>query len=130
MESDRRTHRWEGDPDDIEFPTAARAAVATATAGPTGSTKIQRVRISAISDQKEFTGKGQDEDQARAWISKVNSAFMRDQKSYDEKCLTFAYRLAGSANNWYRQLSRSTRKKWADLLRAFQTSIAGLGIDN
>ncbi|POM81136.1 Hypothetical protein PHPALM_933 [Phytophthora palmivora] len=32
---------------------------------------IQRVRISAISDLKEFTGKDQDEDRASAWIGKV-----------------------------------------------------------
>ncbi|OWZ03747.1 hypothetical protein PHMEG_00024471 [Phytophthora megakarya] len=89
---------------------------------------IQRVRISAISDLKDFTGKDQDEDRARAWISKVKSAFMRDQASDDEKCLTFADLLAGSAKNWYRQLSRSTRNKWSELLRSFQTQYGGLGV--
>ncbi|POM62559.1 LOW QUALITY PROTEIN: hypothetical protein PHPALM_28275 [Phytophthora palmivora] len=107
---------------------AARATVATATTGSAGSTMIQRVRISAISDLKEFTGKDQDEDRARAWISKVKSAFMRDQASDEEKCLTFADLLAGSAKNWYRQLSRSTRNKWSDLLRAFQIQYCGLGV--
>ncbi|OWY98079.1 LOW QUALITY PROTEIN: hypothetical protein PHMEG_00031248 [Phytophthora megakarya] len=89
---------------------------------------IQRVRISAISDLKEFTGKDQDEDRARTWISKVKSAFMRDQASDDEKCLTFADLLAGSAKSWYRQLSRSTRNKWSDLLRNFQIQYWGLGV--
>ncbi|OWZ05237.1 LOW QUALITY PROTEIN: hypothetical protein PHMEG_00022708 [Phytophthora megakarya] len=41
---------------------------------------------------------------------------MRDQGSDDETCLTFADLLAGSAKNWYRRLSRSTRNKWSDLL--------------
>ncbi|KAI9995042.1 hypothetical protein PInf_011996 [Phytophthora infestans] len=89
---------------------------------------IQRVRISAISDLKEFTGKDQDEDRARTWISKVKSALMRDQASDAEKCLTFADLLAGPARNWYRQLGRSTRNKWPDLLRSFQTQYCGLGV--
>ncbi|POM58530.1 Hypothetical protein PHPALM_36810 [Phytophthora palmivora] len=96
VRSEHSTSRWEYDPDDIDFPMAARAT---------------RVRISAIADLKEFTGKDQDEDRARAWIGKVKSAFMRDQASDEGKCLTFADLLAGSAKNWYRQLSRSTRNK-------------------
>ncbi|OWY92931.1 hypothetical protein PHMEG_00037851, partial [Phytophthora megakarya] len=120
--------RWEYDADDVDVPTSAQATVATAAAGSTGSTMIQRVRISAISDLKEFTGKGQDEDRARAWISKVKSVFMRDQASDDEKCLTFADLLAGSARNWYRQLSSSTRNKLSDLLLGFQIQNCGLGI--
>ncbi|OWY98063.1 hypothetical protein PHMEG_00031267 [Phytophthora megakarya] len=120
--------RWEYDPDDVDWPTSAQATVATAATGATGSTMIQRVRISAISDLKAFTGKDQDEDRARAWISKVKSAFMRDQASDDEKCLTFADLLAGSTKNWYRQLSRSTRNKWSELLRSFQIQYCGLGV--
>ncbi|OWZ09502.1 hypothetical protein PHMEG_00017789 [Phytophthora megakarya] len=114
MESIRSSDRgsnWEYDPDDIDFPATAQATVATTASGSTASTMIQRVRISAISDLKELTGKGQDEDRERAWIGKVKSAFMRDQASDDEKCLTFVDFLAGSAKNWYRQLSRSTRNK-------------------
>ncbi|OWY92595.1 hypothetical protein PHMEG_00038343, partial [Phytophthora megakarya] len=131
MESIRSSDRgsnWEYDPDDIDFPAPAQAAVATAASGSTGSTMIQRVRISAISDLKEFSGKDPDEDRARAWISKVKSAFMRDQASDEEKCLTFADLLAGSAKNWYRQLSRSTRNKWGDLFRSFQIQYCGLGV--
>ncbi|OWY94096.1 hypothetical protein PHMEG_00036272, partial [Phytophthora megakarya] len=52
-----RGRRWEYDPDDVDFPTSAQATLVTATAGSTGSTMIQRVRVSAISDLKEFTGK-------------------------------------------------------------------------
>ncbi|POM63255.1 hypothetical protein PHPALM_27459, partial [Phytophthora palmivora] len=89
-----------GPSDDIDFPAAARATVATATTGSAGSTMIQRVRM--ISDLKEFTGKDQDEDRARAWIGKVKSVFMRDQASDEEIVLTFADLLAGSTKNWYR----------------------------
>ncbi|KAI9986134.1 hypothetical protein PInf_025045 [Phytophthora infestans] len=118
----------EFDPDDLDGPSASSAVVATATAGAGGSSMIQRVLISAISDLKEFTGKDQDEDRARTWISKVKSALMRDIASDAEKCLSFADLLAGPARNWYRQLSRSTRKKWPDLLRSFQTQYCGLGV--
>ncbi|POM71468.1 Hypothetical protein PHPALM_11963 [Phytophthora palmivora] len=90
VRSEHSTSRWEYDPDDIDFPTAARATVATATTGSAGTTMIQRIRISAISDLKEFTRKHQDEDRASAWIGKVKSAFMRDQASDEEKCLIFA----------------------------------------
>ncbi|OWY90604.1 LOW QUALITY PROTEIN: hypothetical protein PHMEG_00041192, partial [Phytophthora megakarya] len=115
---------WEYDPDDLVVPSssgqnAGRAAVATAAIGTGYSTSlIQRVRISAISDLKEFTGKDMDEDRARAWIGKVKSAFQRDQATEEEKCLTFGDLMVGSAKNWHRQLSRT---KWADLLESFQT---------
>ncbi|EGZ10297.1 hypothetical protein PHYSODRAFT_247167 [Phytophthora sojae] len=93
-------------PDDIDLPSSAPAAVATAASGSTGSSLIQRARISAMSDLKEFSGKDQDE----------------------EKCLTFADLLTGPAKNWYRQLGRSTRNKWSDLLRSFQIQYCGLGV--
>ncbi|KAI9991176.1 hypothetical protein PInf_018808 [Phytophthora infestans] len=116
------------DPDDLDGPSPSSTVVATAATGAGGSSMIQRVRISAISGQKKFTGKDQDEDRARTWISKVKSALMRDQASDAEKCLTFANLLAGPAGNWYRQLGRSTRNKWPDLLRSFQTQYCGLGV--
>ncbi|OWZ00079.1 hypothetical protein PHMEG_00028813 [Phytophthora megakarya] len=53
---------------------------------------------------------------------------MRDQASDDENCMTFADLLAGFAKNWYRQLIRSTRNKWSDLLRSFQIQYCGLGV--
>ncbi|KAG3146827.1 hypothetical protein PI124_g15100 [Phytophthora idaei] len=53
---------------------------------------------------------------------------MRDQASDAEKCLTIADLLAGPARNWYRQFARSTRTKWPDLLRSFQTQYCGLGV--
>ncbi|OWY93680.1 hypothetical protein PHMEG_00036840, partial [Phytophthora megakarya] len=118
---------WEYDPDDLGIPSSSghnpgRAAVTTAAIGSGNSPSlIQRVRISAISDLKEFTGKDMDEDRARAWISKVKSAFQRDQATEEEKCVTFGDLMVGSAKNWHRQLSRTTKTKWADLLESFQT---------
>ncbi|OWZ16160.1 hypothetical protein PHMEG_00010091 [Phytophthora megakarya] len=123
MESIRpsdRGSRWEYDSDEVDFLMSAQATLATNASGSIGSTMIQRVRISAISNFKEFTSKDQDEDRTRAWVSKVNSAFMRDQASDDERYLTCADLLAGSAKNWYRQLNSSTRNKWRDLLRSFR----------
>ncbi|POM66571.1 Hypothetical protein PHPALM_17547 [Phytophthora palmivora] len=70
VRSEHSTSRWEYDPD---FPTAARATVATATtgsAGSAGSTMIQR----------EFTGKDQDEDRARAWIGKVKLKDLKERE--------------------------------------------------
>ncbi|OWZ11300.1 hypothetical protein PHMEG_00015695 [Phytophthora megakarya] len=60
---------------------------------------LMTVRISAISDLKEFTGKDMDEDRARAWIGKVKSAFQRDQATEEEKCLTFGDLVVGSTKN-------------------------------
>ncbi|OWY90615.1 LOW QUALITY PROTEIN: hypothetical protein PHMEG_00041180, partial [Phytophthora megakarya] len=116
--------RWEYDPDDTG-PPRRKPPWRPRLLEPQ---VIQRVRISATSDLKEFTGKDQDEDRARAWISKVKSAFMRDQASDDEKCLTFADLLAGSAKNGYRQLSRSTRNQWSELLRSFQIQYCELRV--
>ncbi|POM70843.1 Hypothetical protein PHPALM_12666 [Phytophthora palmivora] len=67
-----------------------------------------------MSELKEFAGKEGDEG-ARAWLSKAKSAFMRDQAPDEAKCLVFGDLLTGSARNWYRQLSRTTRRLRARL---------------
>ncbi|KAK1940646.1 hypothetical protein P3T76_008097 [Phytophthora citrophthora] len=36
--------------------------------------------------------------------------------------------MIGPAKNWYRQLSRTTKTCWADLLDSFQTQYCGLGM--
>ncbi|KAI9996345.1 hypothetical protein PInf_013771 [Phytophthora infestans] len=99
----------EFDSDDLDGPSPSIAVVATAAAGADGSSMIQRVRISAISDLKEFTGKDQDEAE-REMISNFKSALKRDQAS-DAKSVWLCDLLAGPARNWYRQLGRSTRKR-------------------
>ncbi|KAG2794167.1 hypothetical protein PC129_g22742 [Phytophthora cactorum] len=68
----------EFDPDYLDFPSTSPVAVVATVGGRGGSSMIQRVRISAISDLKTFTGKDQDEDRARPWIGKVKLALMRD----------------------------------------------------
>ncbi|EGZ13344.1 hypothetical protein PHYSODRAFT_364933, partial [Phytophthora sojae] len=77
---------------------------------------------------KEFSGKDGDEDRARSWVSKVRSAFVRDQAPDDEKCLAFGDLLSGPARNWYTQLSRTTRTTWKDLLQSFQVQYCGRGV--
>ncbi|KAK1935350.1 hypothetical protein P3T76_010575 [Phytophthora citrophthora] len=124
---------WEYDRNDLGIPSSGgqmsgRAAIASAAIGQGGSSVIQRVRISAILDLKEFAGKDFDEDRARAWINKVKSAFQRDQATEEEKFLTFADLMIEPAKNWYRQLSRTTKTKWVDLLDSFQTQYCGLGM--
>ncbi|POM72519.1 Hypothetical protein PHPALM_10752, partial [Phytophthora palmivora] len=76
----------------------------------------------------EFSGKDSDEDRARSWLGKAKSAFVRDQAPDSEKCLVFGDLLTGPARNWYRQLSRSTRSNWKELLGSFQTQYCGRGV--
>ncbi|POM80280.1 Hypothetical protein PHPALM_1903 [Phytophthora palmivora] len=108
-------------PESLDLSLAGCGAVASASATTTGrSTSVPRIRVSAMSELKEFVGKEGDEDRARAWLNKVKSAFVRDQAPDEDKCLVFGDLLTGSARNWYRQLSRTTRSTWKDLLRNFQ----------
>ena len=81
--------------------------------------------MSAIADMKIFNGKDRDEDRARSWISKVKSAYLRDQAPDEEKCLVFGDLLTGPSRNWYNQLSRSTRRIWKDLLESFLVQYGG-----
>lgn len=126
---DQHPNLHEYDPDDLDLDTPRRAAVASASATTTGmSTSVPRIRVSAMSELKEFAGKEGDEDRTRAWLNKAKSAFVRDQAPDEEKCLVFGDLLTGSARNWYRQLSRTTRSTWEDLLRNFQVQYCGRGV--
>ena len=75
----RHSRPSEYDPDDLEIDEPRRPLVATTEATPGGGISTQRIRVSAISDLKEFAGKDHDEDRAINWIGKVKSAFLRDQ---------------------------------------------------
>ncbi|POM71784.1 Hypothetical protein PHPALM_11597 [Phytophthora palmivora] len=98
---DQHPNLHEYDPDDLDHDPPRRATVASASATTTGRSKsAPRIRVSAMSELKEFAGKEGDEDQARAWLSKVKSAFVRDQASDEEKCLVFGELLTGSAQNY------------------------------
>ncbi|POM57577.1 Hypothetical protein PHPALM_37889 [Phytophthora palmivora] len=81
-----------------------------------------------MSELKEFAVKEGDEDRARTWLNKAKSAFVRDLPPDEEKCLVFGDLLTGSARNWYRQLSRTTRSTWKDFLRSFQIQYCGRGV--
>ncbi|ETP04580.1 hypothetical protein F441_18683, partial [Phytophthora nicotianae CJ01A1] len=72
----------EYDPDDLDLIAPRRAAVATTSTAK--ATIAPRIRVSAMSELKEFSGKDGDEDRARAWLSKVKSAFVRDQAPDEE----------------------------------------------
>ena len=72
---------------------------------------MQRICVSAIAELEEFAGREKDEKRARNWINKVKSAFLRDQSLEMEKYFVFGDLLTVPAQNWYTQLSRSTRNK-------------------
>ncbi|KAE9298268.1 hypothetical protein PF008_g23539 [Phytophthora fragariae] len=121
----------EYDPDDLDLGQPARAAIATTTTTTPAaktSTGASRLRVSAMSELKEFSGKDGDEDRARSWVGKVKSAFIRDQAPDKKKCLVFGDLLTGPARNWYRQLSRTTRSTWKDLFQSFQVQYCGRGV--
>ncbi|OWY97472.1 hypothetical protein PHMEG_00031984, partial [Phytophthora megakarya] len=94
--------RWEYDPDGVDIPTSAQAIVATAAAGSTGSTMIQRARISAISDLKDLTRKmkiererGSAKSSLRLWeikhqMTKTSQYYLTRRRS-DESPLDYLY---------------------------------------
>ncbi|ETM32967.1 hypothetical protein L914_19738, partial [Phytophthora nicotianae] len=69
MESVGSDH-GEYDPDDLDLPASRQATVATATTATGLPAITPRIRVSAMSELKEFLGKDDDEDRARAWIGK------------------------------------------------------------
>ena len=99
--------------------------VATAEASDGGGFSNQRIRMSAIAELKELSGREKNEERSRNWISKVKSAFLRDQAPDAEKCLVFSDLLTGPARDWYNQLSRSTRTSWKALLEGLMAKYGG-----
>ena len=90
------TYYLEGtDPDDFGQDDIRQPLVATTETAPGGGLSARRIWMSAISDLKEFNEKYRDEDRARSWISKVKSAFIRDQAPDEEKCRMFGDLLTG-----------------------------------
>uniref|UniRef100_M4BNQ2 Uncharacterized protein n=1 Tax=Hyaloperonospora arabidopsidis (strain Emoy2) TaxID=559515 RepID=M4BNQ2_HYAAE len=67
------------DPDDSGQEERRRAMVATAEKLQNDGEIPQLIRVSAMTELKEFSGKDRDGNKARARISKVKSAFLRDQ---------------------------------------------------
>ena len=118
----------EYDFDDLDMQNIRRPQVAAAETLNSGGFNAQRIRMSAIAELKEFSGRERDEDRARSWIRKVKSAFLRDQAPEVEKCLVFGDLLTGPAGNWFAQLSRSTRNSWKTLLEEFMVQYGGRGV--
>ncbi|OWY91878.1 hypothetical protein PHMEG_00039353, partial [Phytophthora megakarya] len=89
MESVESQHGSHGeyDPGNLSIDTPRQAVIASAGAASAPSTTTPRIRVSAISELKEYSGKDHDEDRARSWLGKVKSAFVRDQAPDSEKCL-------------------------------------------
>ncbi|ETO70206.1 hypothetical protein F444_13291 [Phytophthora nicotianae P1976] len=89
----------EYDPDDLDIPAPRQATVATAATATWQPAITPRIRVSAMSELKEFSRKDDEEDRARAWIGKVKSAFVRDQAPDDEKCLVLGGLFTGPVRN-------------------------------
>ncbi|ETO59464.1 hypothetical protein F444_22184 [Phytophthora nicotianae P1976] len=70
MESVGSDH-GEYDPDELDLPASRQAIVSTATAATGLPVITPRIRVSAMSELKEFSGKDDDEDRARAWITRL-----------------------------------------------------------
>uniref|UniRef100_A0AAV1TQF8 Uncharacterized protein n=2 Tax=Peronospora matthiolae TaxID=2874970 RepID=A0AAV1TQF8_9STRA len=98
-------------PDDLDIDGVLRPHLAIAKAITGEGIARQQIRMSAIADLEEFSGRNHDDDRARSWVRKVKSAFLRDQAPDSRNCLVLGDLLAGPARNWYSQLSRSTRNK-------------------
>ena len=63
-----------------------------------------------MTELKEVRGKDRDKDRARSWISKVKSAFLRDQAPDEGMRVVFGDLLIRPAWNWYSQQIRSIRR--------------------
>ncbi|POM64395.1 LOW QUALITY PROTEIN: Hypothetical protein PHPALM_20074, partial [Phytophthora palmivora] len=75
-----------------------------------------------MSELKEFARKEGDEDRARAWLSKVKSAFIKPQTKNVSSVRRPSHRIDSKL------LSRTTRGTWKDLLRSFQVQYCGRGV--
>ena len=78
-----------------------------------------------MAELKVFSGREKNEEQARNWIRKMKSAFLRNQGPDAEECLMFSNLLTGPARDWYNQLRRSTRTSWKALLEGFMAKYGG-----
>ena len=70
----------EYDPDDLWMFEPRRPQVAATGVTNGANSVIQRIRASAISELKEFSGTDREVAKAQTWIGKVKSSFLRDQE--------------------------------------------------
>ena len=78
-----------------------------------------------MAELKEFDGWKKIEERARNGISKMKSAFLRDQAPDAEKFLVFSDLFSEPVRYCYNQLSSSTRTLWKALLEGFMTKYGG-----
>ena len=78
-----------------------------------------------MAELKEFDGWKKIEERARNGISKMKSAFLRDQAPDAEKCLVFSDLFSEPVRYCYNQLSSSTRTLWKALLEGFMAKYGG-----
>ena len=78
-----------------------------------------------MAELKEFDGWKKIEERARNGISKMKSAFLRDQAPDAEKCLVFSDLFSEPVRYCYNQLSSSTRTLWKAQLIAFMAKYGG-----
>ncbi|EGZ05381.1 hypothetical protein PHYSODRAFT_261931 [Phytophthora sojae] len=109
---------------DIEVPRTA-AAVSTATAG---GVALARVRLSASSELKQFSGRDASEEKARLWLNRLKSAVRRDGMTGEEVCGQFSDLMSGPARQWYLQLPRKVKKSWTELMEQFRVQYCGKGV--
>ena len=83
------------DPGDSGKEVRRRALAATTKDFQDGGGTPQRIRVSAMTELKEFSGKYRDEDWVRKWISKVESAFICGRLGFAK--LLMRYRLSTGA---------------------------------
>ncbi|EGZ12928.1 hypothetical protein PHYSODRAFT_334769 [Phytophthora sojae] len=117
------------DPDDlfdldIGVPRTT-AAVSTATAG---GVVLARVRLSASSELKEFSGRDASEEKARLWLNRLKSAARRDGMTGEEVCRQFSDLMSGPARQWYLQLPRKVKQSWTELMEQFGVQYCGKGV--
>ncbi|KAE9105794.1 hypothetical protein PF006_g21525 [Phytophthora fragariae] len=123
------SRRADEDPDDLfDLDIGAprtTAAISTATAGGLG---IARVRLSASSELKEFSGRDAGDEKARLWLNRLKSAARRDGMTGEEVCGQFSDLMSGPARQWYLQLPKRVKKSWTVLMEQFRVQYCGKGV--
>ncbi|KAE8877839.1 hypothetical protein PF005_g28301 [Phytophthora fragariae] len=124
-----RARRADEDPDDlfdldVGAPRTA-AAISTATAG---GVSLARVRLSASSELKEFSGRDTGEEKARLWLNRLKSAARRDGMTGEEVCGQFSDLMSGPARQWYLQLPKKVQNSWTELMEQFRVQYCGKGV--
>ncbi|KAE8893448.1 hypothetical protein PF005_g28465 [Phytophthora fragariae] len=117
------TRRADEDPDDmfdLDIRTP-RTTISTVTAGGVG---LARVRLSASSELKEFSGRDASEEKARLWLNRLKS----DGMTGEEVCGQFSDLVNGPARQWYLQLPKKVKKSWTELMEQFRVQYCGKGV--